>query len=353
MNIKYLIEQVKYNCNLSDAKFWGYFSICGLLLRLRELYRHEKGLMPWEKIPSENIARWLDRREKLWKELENENFKPIEINGNSFGVYDVEGINRILNKKGLIYGGGLGIYGKPTFFLAKLEEKKELYDYSIYYIEKELCRDLFTSTAMLQGTCIFIRKEQLILLLWEKIQEIRQKTEGIFNSMLLSHFTETELNNPANLFEKLKLISSNISDIFVYHEIGEAIEDKYSHYWQPIVGKDRWLEMHLRGLKDIIADTSEYGPLKLITKSRDKKLFLFYLLFLDAIRKSFLPNIWNLFSQTVDWKKLEEMRILSYKKTESILEKISEQIERDGPSSVKIMIEDYIKSMKINSFSNP
>jgi len=35
MDIKKLIDQIKFNCNLSDARFWGYYSICGLLLRMR------------------------------------------------------------------------------------------------------------------------------------------------------------------------------------------------------------------------------------------------------------------------------------------------------------------------------
>jgi hypothetical protein len=42
LDIETLASQVKFNCNISDAKYWGYYSPCGLLLRLRDLYTTEK-----------------------------------------------------------------------------------------------------------------------------------------------------------------------------------------------------------------------------------------------------------------------------------------------------------------------
>lgn len=345
MNTKDLIEQVKYNCNVSDAKFWGYFSICGLLLRLRELYRQEMGLMPWERISTKEIAPWIEEREKLWKELENKDFNPITIDGKTFEVFEIEKINGLLNKKGLIYGGGYGIYGKPTFFLSILKEKKEVYDYPVYYIGKELCRDLSTSIAMLQGVCIFLRKEQLINSLWEKVQETKTKTVDDLNRMLYIYFSEQEMKKSQALYEKISLISEAISDIFVYHEIGEAVEDRYSFQWIDIIGKDKWLEIYLRGLKDLIADTSDYGPLRLIIQKQDKKLLFFYILFQDNIRKSLFPEI-KKFLQINNWNLFEEIRISRYKAIESVLKNISELIISKDFSSVKRLINDYLEKSK-------
>jgi hypothetical protein len=50
INLHALITSIKRNCNISDAKYWGFYSLCGLLLRLRELYRSEKGMRPWERV---------------------------------------------------------------------------------------------------------------------------------------------------------------------------------------------------------------------------------------------------------------------------------------------------------------
>ncbi len=74
INLHALITSVKRNCNISDAKYWGFYSLCGFLLRLRELYRSEKGMRPWERINQEEISEWISdkgntlegtRRERL------------------------------------------------------------------------------------------------------------------------------------------------------------------------------------------------------------------------------------------------------------------------------------------------
>jgi len=41
-----LIQQTLYNCDVADAHHAGLHSVCGLALRLRELYKWEKGLDP-------------------------------------------------------------------------------------------------------------------------------------------------------------------------------------------------------------------------------------------------------------------------------------------------------------------
>lgn len=48
--------QVARNCLVADAHRWGYFSLCGLLLRLRDLYKREAGLEPWARV--ESAASW-------------------------------------------------------------------------------------------------------------------------------------------------------------------------------------------------------------------------------------------------------------------------------------------------------
>ena len=85
IDIESIISQVKHNCNISDARHWGYYSLCGLLLRLRELYRSEKGIPLWGKMPQEDIGGWIASRENLWRELEDKELTPIAMNGNVFG----------------------------------------------------------------------------------------------------------------------------------------------------------------------------------------------------------------------------------------------------------------------------
>lgn len=349
MDLDRLIEQIKYNCNVSDARFWGYYSICGLLLRMRGLYRHERGLMPWEKIPSDDISSWIGERERLWRDLEDKDFQPIDINGKGLGPFEIEAINRVLNERGLVYGGGYSTFGKPAFFLARLKEKRQLYDYTVYYAEKELCRDLSTSIAMLQGICIFMRKEPLELILYEKVEEMRSRRfKGLLDRAFSLYGIGKDFPEKLTLYEKIKVISEDISDIFIYHEIGEAIEDRYGIQWQDV--SDRWLELHLRGIKDLLADTSNYGPLELIIKRKDERLLLFYLLFLDGIRKAFFPEIMNAFQSFLDsgeWNLIRKARDKGYEKAKSIMEEIARLNQEIGASPsadlVKKLIGEKIK----------
>lgn len=323
MDMENLKEQVKLNCIISDARFWGYYSICGLLMRLRELYRSEKSLMPWDKTPEEGISEWIGATEARWKRLEHENFRPIELGGASYDPFDVDGLNTLLNREGFVYGGGYGRFNKPTFFLATLEEKREVYDYLIYYSGRELCRDLSTSVAMLQGRCIFMRLEALKTLLWDKLHELQgRRFGGLLKEAFSSHGIEgkessEELNN------KIDALCSEVSELFVLHETGEAFEDEHSDEWLEILqgNADRAAEFYVRGVKDLLADTSEKGPLRYIIKGRKKSLLNFHVALLDGIRKEIFPEIMNAFqkfSDSGDWSLLEDARRIGYRRAEEL-----------------------------------
>jgi hypothetical protein len=54
-----IIHQVLQNCDISDARHAGLYSVCGLALRLRDLYKWEKGLNPWEEKDSSEVLEWI------------------------------------------------------------------------------------------------------------------------------------------------------------------------------------------------------------------------------------------------------------------------------------------------------
>jgi len=66
MILNEITEQVKYNCNVSDANYWGYFSMCNLLLKLRELYFHENSMNHASRPEKNEVAEWISVRENLW-----------------------------------------------------------------------------------------------------------------------------------------------------------------------------------------------------------------------------------------------------------------------------------------------
>ncbi len=330
MDLEGIIEAVKYNCNVSDARYWGFFSICGLLMRLRELYRSEHSLKPWEAIPREEISHWIEEREKLWQELEGATLGPIRIDDEIFEPFSVEEINERLNPAGLLYGGGYGRFNKPSFFLARLRAFDEIYDYHVYHAGEEFCRDLLAPAAMLQGRCIFIREEQIRVLLWEKLQELKHRRYEEATGISLKGYFQ-DLENNEGIIETIEGLSGKVSEIMLYHEIGEAYEDESSEQWLRIVmeNTDRSCDFYLRGIKDVLADTSEKGPLRhIITGRLSEHLRIFYIL-LDPTRKELMPELVEAckeFFHNEDWSLIENARQLLYNR---YLE-IKRQILREG-----------------------
>lgn len=330
MDIERLIEEIKLNCNISDAKYWGFFSICGLLMRLRELYRSEHGLMPWESIPREEISRWIEERERLWQSLEDSSLTPLRIEDDIFEPFSVEEINERINPHGLVYGGGYGRFNKPSFFLARLLRSEDIYDYHVYHTGEELCRDLLAPSAMLQGRCIFIREEQIKALLWEKLQELRNKRYEVTTGLSLKNYYEG-IESTEGLIRSIDRLAEQVSRILLYHEIGEAYEDESSEEWLRIImeNKDRSCDFYLRGIKDVLADTSEKGSLKYIIDNNLREHLNIYYLLLDPTRKDLMPEFvesYKEFLRSGDWSVIDKARQLSYNK----YMEIKREIVREG-----------------------
>ncbi|HET6515164.1 MAG TPA: hypothetical protein VFG09_08390 [Thermodesulfovibrionales bacterium] len=342
-----LIAQVKLNCNISDAKSWGFYSICGLLLRLRELYRSEHSLMPWDAIPQTEISEWIGSREKDWERLGEDDLHEMEIDERRYDPFAVHEINIALKSHGLLYGGGYGMFHKPTFFLALRSDERELYDYHIYYAGRELCRDISASVAMLQGRCIFIRQEQINLLLWEKLAESKaRRFRGFLEEAFSSYGVERREELSGALQEKIRTISRDITDLFLFHEIGEAFEDDRSEEWLSILDttQDKWTEIYLRGIKDLLADTSEKGPLQFIMNRKNVGLMNFYMALILGIRKELFPEMIDAFGRfTVngDWSLIEEARSEGYRKASGLK---SEILSLAGGRTE--IIKDYLKTRK-------
>ncbi len=345
-----LIEQVKYNCDVSDAKFWGYYSICGLLMRLRELYLSEHSLLPWDTVENEEISSWIHEREALWKDLEEEELRPLMIDGVSYDPFDINGLNAALKDSGLAYGGGYGTFRKPTFFIARLDSKKELFDYLIYYTGSELCRDLSAHPAMLQGRCIYIRFDVLETVFWDKFQTLKSRQHrGLIEEMFSDYGIRKTDMVSEKLLEGIDNLSQVSSDLFVLHEVGEAFEDDSSEEWLEILygGCDKYCELHLRGTKDLLADTSDMGPLKAIIAGKRSDLLKMYMGFLDGVRKEIFPEIRNAFQHFVesdDWAVIENARLAGYRKARELREKVlTLWRERGEAADIATAVREYVK----------
>lgn len=354
MDLNGFAQQVKRNCDISDARSWGFYSMCGLLTRLRDLYRTEHGRLPWETIPRPEIAEWISSRERLWMDLEQEELRSLEIAGTSYDPFDINGIGRVLAGTGLVYGAGYGVYGKETFFLGRLADRREVFDYQVFISGKELCRDLSSAPAMLQGRCVYIRLDAIRTLLWDKFHELQaHRYGGLLEEFFSAHGIAKTEQPSESLHERIDGLIREASEVFLLHEIGEAFEDEDSEEWNAIIrsGGNKRGELHLRAIKDLLADTSEVGPLKRICGERNRPRLLLFMTFLDGIRREIFPEMRNAFQrfmETNDWSLIEKVRIAGYEKgialrrlvhrlwheqrdADSIAEEVRKQLAAQGP----------------------
>ena len=321
IDIANLSAQVKKNCNISDAKFWGYYSLCGILLRLRELYQIEIGLRPYEKIQQKDVGTWIAERENLWRELEDNDYEKITLNGTLFNPLAVESINDVLGKEGLIYGAGYGLHMKPSFFLADILSRETIDGFHVYITGREYARDLSDNPAMLQDRTIIVRADTIRLLLWQRFEEMRcNKTKEALVFAFSKYGIHPEETPSEDIDKRIQEVALSEAETYIYHELGEAVEgEKIGNAWKLLLTdlSDGRAGLFARGVKDVLADTSEKGMLRYIIGNRKEGSLGFYMVFLGGMRKIIFPEIlsaFHAFAETGEWSKIDEARDMGYKK---------------------------------------
>lgn len=352
IDIETITSQVKRNCNISDAKYWGSYSLCGLLLRLRELYRAEKGIKPWENIQQKEIGEWISERENLWRELEHKNFEDIAVNGNVYGPFEVEKINAELEEEGLIYGAGLGVHMKPSFFLADIISKETVDGFTVYLAGNEYARDLSDYPAMLQDRSIFVRVDTTKLLLWTRFEEMRcKKFKGALAFAFSKYGIVPEEEPSEDVDRRIYQVARSEAETFIHHELGEAFEgEKIGDEWKTFLTSlpDGRAELFARAVKDVMSDTSENGMLKYIIEKRKEGSLGFYIVFLGGYRRLLFPEIleaFQRFAETGDWGFVDNARKAGYRKAEDYAETLLSLYKKNR--SEKEWVSKYIENEMI------
>ena len=305
-----IVNQVLQNCCICDSRHAGLYSVCGLGLRLRDLYKWEKGLDPWIEREATEILEWIGDKEEEWDKVVSEDFVQITILGTNYGPFDVLGINAVLEPYGLFYGAGYAHSLKPTFFLATLEDKKGIDGCTVYILGRELARDLLTVPALSQDNCILIRKESAKLFLWNQIFFTRKSGRDALRFALEDRGVKWQ--DPKDLHRNLERISEDEIETYIYHELGEIRETIFDRdIWREIIAAfpHTPIELLARTVKDLLADTNEHGTLPYIARERKTASLGFYVAFLDGLRKELsldLVKAFGTFTQTRNWQVIEQ-----------------------------------------------
>jgi hypothetical protein len=286
--IEEVVSRVQRNCDISDANHGGHFTMCIYLMKMREYFRWEKGFAFTDRLPADELGEWLATREDYWESIEREEFAPIEIDGHVIDPFDSERINEALREHGLVYSAGLENCARPHFYLAELEREEQPVDgFSMRISGRELARGLNSPPAMLREETIFIRREALRRLLWERLETWRWNTPDnamgrAFACYDIDSDVEAALYEMADN-ELLSVREHEIGEFLVGQEVGNT----WNEMLLSLAGTPA--ELEARAVRDLAADCLRTLP-AILSSEREKSLH-FYVGNLGGMRKAIFPSM--------------------------------------------------------------
>lgn len=329
MRIDDVAAQVARNCRVADAQAWGYHSLCGLLLRLRELYKWEHGLPPWASVAPPAILPWVGEREAEWERLEGAALAPISIGEESFDPFDEEGVAARLLPHGWLYAAGEGPGGRPLFVLGEVCEHRTLDGAAVFILGRELVRDLSPTPALGRPGRIIARGDVMPWFLWNALEDAGTKQEpGPAAHALLDAGLEPAavLADPGAHGAALDILARRELEVAVHHERGELAEERRpGRDWGALIRRAAGTKAEIlaRALKDALADTGERGALRFIIENRRRGSLALFAASDRGLRRRVLPEarrIWNFVLHGGDWAAAERMRGEARRRLEGLIE---------------------------------
>ena len=300
------LEAVRANCHIADAHHATDYTLCVYLLKMREYFRWEHGIAFNETLPHQQLTSWLSKRESQWESLEQSEFGQIPVRGTIHDPFDAEAINQSLNDLGFVYSSGYGRNMKPMFFLASLETREQVNGYTLLVSGKEYARDLASPPAMSLGKTIFVRRESLRRMLWEKVEEWRwNKPANAMQNALNCYDFDNAVESSLDAMTDNELASTKL------HEIGEVMAGELlGEDWETMLASipHSKAEIMVRAVRDHLADALSTLP-GLLTDMNAASLH-FYIANLTNMRKDLFPRlvaayeIWTVSGNTQEFERL-------------------------------------------------
>jgi hypothetical protein len=340
-----LRHRVQKNCHISDARYAADYTLCIYLLKMREFYRWEAGLPYTARLDNARIGTWLRERETLWEDLETTDFEPLPVADQPYDPFATADINRQLAPQGLVYSGGIGRQGKPHFFLGRLHQHRSLNGYNIFVSGEEFARDLTAPPAMALGEDIFVRRESLKRMLWEKIEEWRwnQPANAMARAMACYDF-ETDVDAALEAMTEAEL------DSVLLHEIGEVqAGERLGPVWEEmLLALSRTkAEIMLRALRDHLADA--LSTLPALLEQENEATLHFYFANLSSMRKHLFPSLLDAYQQwceTGERSALQD-RVSTGRRHWPALAKEAVELFRHQGSEAQAAIQDLLEQQRL------
>jgi hypothetical protein len=351
-----LISQVEANCELASSLQAGSYSLCGLLLRLRLLYKWKHDMPPWQEPEPEAVLAWIADQESAWDHREGEPWQNLRLNGLSLDPFDVEKVNSFLEPGGLAYGAGLSRGLAPTFFLGELTEIRRGEEITVLVLDRELARDLDGTPALCQGSLIYARRQSLAYYLWDRLVDPSQQSNRFLKAGWSSPgVTPADLlQDPENHQDFWNDLVAGELEAIIRHEIGEARETTLRRALPALLElfPQTPLELWIRALKDALAEVNDWGRLSYIIAGQRFTSLVLMLAFQPGFYPHLLPELepafWEL-TASGNWEVLEEGRRLALARLRQVAAELTHLLEvheHDDPDRLReVLTSSFLKPL--------
>jgi len=320
-----LIRAIAANCDISDGRDHSIYTMCTMVLELRNLFKWERGMEPWQEPSSAELLDWIEAKENHWPTVAEGSYHPLSLGGRDYQPFDLEAINTALAGSGLYYGAGYGRALKDVFFLAEIVAEKTVESCRVLLLGRELVREMAAPFAMLQDGIILIRREMLRFFFWDQLLEVRSSCRQSLRFALGEYGVIVDgVLDKERLRQTLDTMVEQETDLFIYHEVGEQLETALSSAeLRALVARfpGSAVEYVGRALKDLLADTHPRGLLAHLIRERRQSSLAFYLAFADGLRQTVFPEIavaWQRLRDDGDWGHIEEARLAARRRLEEL-----------------------------------
>jgi hypothetical protein len=286
-SLQQLARDVQHNCHVADARHGAELTLCIYLMKMREYYRWEKGLPFSARLPRETVGDWLSQREQLWDALAAAEFSPLEFAGMRYDPFDTDAINGALAPLGMVYSAGLGYAGRAHFFLGELERREQYEGFTVYVSRRELARDLGAPPAMLRESAVYVRRESLRRMLWERLETWRwSRPDNAMGRAFGCYDFEERLEESLERMTETELRNVLLHEVGEFHA-GVALGADWNR--MVLAAANTPAELMMRAVRDHLADCISTLP-ALVEQGRPESIH-FYIGNLSNMRKEIFPAL--------------------------------------------------------------
>ena len=182
--------------------------------------------------------------------------------------------------------------------------------------------------ALNQDNAILWRKESARMFLWDQMLYIKKSGRRALRFALAQCGLKDQ--NPKTLHRNLTTILAAQKETYIYHELGEIMDGVFDRVvWRDVIATHPHtpVELLARAVKDLLADTNEFGALRFFIRNRRAASIALYVAFIDGLSKNLFADLVSNFDEfmaTGDWKIIEDAVDAGFKKAKHYAEQIIE-----------------------------